>query len=104
MRARRKDGNHGDIKMALEALGASVCDVYQLPGVLDVIVGYQGIDVRCEIKDPSQPPSKRRLTDLEQGVFDAWKGHPPVVLETFEDCEQLLKHMTIRREMMEHAL
>jgi len=93
MRARRKDGNHAAIKAALEAMGASVCDVYQLPGVLDIIVGYQGVDVRCEIKDPAQPLSKRNLTPAEKNVFATWKGHTPFILETVEDCRKLLKHI-----------
>lgn len=91
MRARRKDVNHSSLKKALEAMGASVCDVYQLPGVLDIIVGYRGVDVRCEIKDPQQPPSKRKLTDAEQAVFNNWKGRPPVVLETIQDCIDLIE-------------
>lgn len=93
MRARRKDRNHAAIKKALEDLGASVCDVYQLPGVLDIIVGYRRVDVRCEIKDPQQPPSKRKLTDAEQAVFDYWEGRPPVVLETIQDCVDLIDEM-----------
>lgn len=94
MRARRKDRNHSALKMALKSLGASVCDVYQLPGVLDIIVGYRGVDVRCEIKDPQQPLSARRLTEAEQAVFINWKGRPPRVLETIEDCIALINELT----------
>ena len=93
MRARRKDGNHAAIKSALESMGASVCDVYQLPGALDVIVGYQGVDQRVEIKNPEQPLSDRKLTKLEKEVFATWQGRTPVVLETIEDCQQLLKNI-----------
>ena len=93
MRARRKDANHNELKAALEAMGATVCDVYQLPGVLDVIIGYAGLDQRAEIKDGTLPLSKRTLTDLEVMVFSYWRGRRPVVLESIADCVELIKQM-----------
>lgn len=93
MRARRKDSNHTELKKALEDMGATVFDVYQLPGALDVIIGYAGIDQRAEIKDGSLPPSKRALTYLETQVFDGWRGRKPVVLENIEDCIRLIQRM-----------
>lgn len=93
MRARRKDSNHTELKKALEDMGATVFDVYQLPGALDVIIGYAGIDQRAEIKDGMLPQSKRKLTDAEHKTIIEWRGRTPVVLQTIADCVILIKQM-----------
>jgi len=92
-RRARVDGNQASLVNCLRGLGASFQHTHTIPGALDGIVGYVGIDQRVEIKDPEQPPSGRRLTKLEQDVFDQWMGRRPVVLETIEDCVNLLRKM-----------
>ena len=92
----KPDANQATLVSYLRALGASFAHTHTIPGALDGIVGCAGIDQRVEIKDSTKPPSAKRLTDLEQKTFDEWKGRPPVVIETKEDCETLIN--TLRRE------
>jgi hypothetical protein len=75
-------------------MGASFQDTHNVPHALDGIIGYRGIDVRIEIKDPTKPPSKRKLTKGEQNTFDEWKGRRPVIIETCEDVTDLLFRLT----------
>ena len=35
-------------------------------GCPDILVGYRGANYLIEIKDPEQPPSKRRLTTAQE--------------------------------------
>lgn len=74
-RAARRDGNHGEIRDGLRALGWSVLD---LGGVgddcPDTLCGAAGVNVLFEIKNPRQPASKRRLRPGQQDFFDTWRG------------------------------
>ena len=90
----KRDANHGSITATLIHLGATVTDVSEVAGGLDIIVGIGGIDQRVEIKDPAQPASNRKLTDKEQDTFATWKGRPPVVIETDHDCFHLIERMS----------
>jgi len=90
---KKADGNQPEIVKILRGLGASFQHTHQIAGALDGIVGYKGLDQRIEIKDPSQPPSKRQLTKKEKETFDDWRGRPPAIIETEEDCINLIKEM-----------
>jgi hypothetical protein len=48
-------------------------------GFVDIIVGFQKNNFLLEIKDPSQPPSKRKLTPDEQKFFKEWTGQAAIV-------------------------
>jgi hypothetical protein len=85
MTRKRRDANHGEIKSLYERLGCSVRDTADIPGALDLIVGYRGVDARVEIKDGSKIPSARKLTPAEQDEIERWKGYPPAIIETTED-------------------
>lgn len=87
----KADGNQPELVKFIRGLGASFQHTHTIPGALDGIIGYRGIDIRVEIKDPSRPPSARRLTIEEQKTFDEWRGRKPVVIETEEDVLNLLK-------------
>ncbi len=87
----RIDANQPAIVAAVRKLGGSFQHTYQIPGALDGIIGYRGVDVRVEIKDPEKPKSERRLTRAEQDVFDLWKGRRPEVIETVDDIRALFK-------------
>ena len=89
----RRDANHSSICDCLRHLGATVTDVSDVAGGLDVIIGFNGIDQRAEIKDPAQPASNRKLTDKERAFFASWRGRPPVVLMTDHDCYHLIERM-----------
>lgn len=92
-RAARIDANQPDLVDYIRKLGGSFQHTHTVPGALDGIVGFQGIDQRVEIKDPNQPVSKQKLTELETETFAAWRGRKPVVLKTREDCRVLLQSM-----------
>ncbi len=53
----RADANQPEIVAHFRKRGATVQHVHQIPGALDLIIGYAGIDVRIEIKDGSKPSS-----------------------------------------------
>lgn len=54
------------------------------------MLALHGINVIAEIKDPSKPPSARKLTPLEFEFFKNWKGWV-VKLETEADCIELVR-------------
>jgi hypothetical protein len=92
-RARRADSNQPEIVEVFRKLGASFQHTHTIPGALDGIVGYLGIDQRVEIKDGSKKPSLRRLTEDEQTTFDTWKGRAPVIITSPEEAQDLLAQM-----------
>lgn len=92
-RAARIDANQPELVDYIRKLGGSFQHTHTIPGALDGIVGFQGIDQRVEIKDPSQPARSQNLTELEKETFSTWRGRPPVVLKTREDCRRLLQSM-----------
>jgi hypothetical protein len=93
---RRADGNQPDIVKCIRELGASFQHTHTIPGALDGIIGFAGVDQRVEIKDPEQAPSRRTLTVEERDTFDNWRGRQPVVIETVGDVLAVLKVMTLK--------
>lgn len=91
--SKKADNNQPDLVRYLRSLGATFQHTHQVAGALDGIVGYAGIDQRVEIKDPSKAPSARKLTEKEQETFDEWKGRKPIILETYQDCLELINRM-----------
>jgi hypothetical protein len=84
------DSNQSDIVAALRAIGASVSPTHTIGGGFpDLVCGFRGRSVLFEIKDPAQPPSKRKLTDDEAIWFGNWKGEA-YVIETAEEAIQIL--------------
>ncbi len=96
-RASRKDRNHDELVRHAEALGMSVLELYQLPGALDLLVGYCGRDCLCEVKDGTRPPSDRKLTPAERDLCQRWKGRAPAIWLTKADVERT------RRELLAEA-
>ena len=92
-RAARIDRNQPEIVKAIRQLGATFQHTHQIPGALDGIIGYRGVDQRVEIKDPDQPKSARKLTPKEQQTFDEWHGREPVIIETYDDVIAILAEM-----------
>lgn len=72
----------GDTEAVLEAL----------KGVEGIQI-IKGVNLLIEIKDDSQPPSKRVLTEPEELWHNKWKGHVCIV-ENEQDVEELLKPLT----------
>ena len=89
--AAKADGNQPALVKFIRKLGASFQHTHRIPGALDGIIGYEGLDQRVEIKDPSA--TSQALTEAEAKVFNEWKGRKPVVIMTEEDIESLLADM-----------
>lgn len=80
MRSARVDANHEQIVSALRAAGASVQSLARMGGgVPDLVVGIRGANWLFEVKDPKQPPNKRRLTADQMEWFAGWRGQVAVV-------------------------
>ena len=76
--------------MALRRIGASVTPTHTIGGGFpDLVCGFRGRSILFEVKDPKQPPSKRRLTDDEAIWFGTWKGEA-YVIETAEQAIAIL--------------
>lgn len=83
-RAARIDGNQPELVKELKKIGAVVADTSRLgDGFPDLVVAYKGKNYLVEVKDPSQPPSKRRLTPKEKKFLGVWPA-PCFVVETLE--------------------
>lgn len=91
--SKKADRNQPELVKYIRGRGATFQHTHQVESALDGIVGFRGIDQRVEIKDPLQPKSARKLTTKEQDVFDTWQGRPPIIIESVDDCEQLLKQL-----------
>ncbi len=59
-------------------------------GFPDIVVGFKGKNYLFEIKDPNQPPSKRRLTEQEYNFHRRWQGQC-VIAETVRDILVTIK-------------
>lgn len=82
VRARRIDANHRAVRDGIrEALpDAVVVDLSGAgDGVPDLLVGHGGRNYLLEVKDPGQPPSRRRLTRAQQAWHSRWTGQVDVV-------------------------
>lgn len=82
--AARADRNQPEIVKALRDAGCRVVPTHAVgQGVPDLIVDYHGRTCLIEIKDPLQPPSKRRLTPAQAEFHAAWTG-PIYIVESPE--------------------
>lgn len=84
-RAARVDHNHAEIVAALRAVGATVESLAAVgSGCPDALVGYRGINVLLEIKNPNVDRSHRQLTTHEQRWHQDWRGSVVVVMTVDE--------------------
>jgi hypothetical protein len=106
---RRVDGNQPALVKALRQLvGVTVWDTHVLgSGFPDLVVGFrpygappsEGRNFLLEVKDPSQPKSKRQLTPDEAEWHQAWRGQVAVV-ETLDDVLEVIGY----HEPIQHGL
>lgn len=90
-RAAKIDGNQTAIVEYLRGLGASVAITSMVgKGYPDLTVGYRGINYLIEVKDGSQPASRRKLTPEEQAWHAAWNGKVYIV-ESLNDVMRILQ-------------
>lgn len=79
-RAPKLDGNQHAIVKALQGVGASVQSLASVgDGCVDLLVGYRAANYIMEIKDPSKPPSKRKLTLAQAAWHARWRGQKAIV-------------------------
>lgn len=89
-RARRQDGNHGTLRSRFEAIGGTWEDIVPWrSGLPDAMLGLRGITELVEVKDPNQPPNKRKLRPEQERFRREWRGRPVRVVETFEEIAEL---------------
>jgi len=87
----RKDGNHAEILGYFEDMKCKIKDVSGIPGFCDLIV-KRGSQVRfVEIKDPTQVPSKRKLTEDEKEFHEYWGD--VLIVETRSDVLSVVNGM-----------
>lgn len=85
----RQDANLNEIVKAFETFGFSVHRVGQHPAMpYDLVAGKSGKNWLIEVKDPSKPPSRQRLTSGEIKFMERWKGSYRVV-KTVEDVREI---------------
>jgi len=85
--AKRTDRNQTEIVIALRKAGASVEFLHTIGrGVPDLLVGHRGCNYVLEVKDGTQIPSRRRLTNDEAEWHAKWRGSVRIV----ESVEQAL--------------
>lgn len=91
--AARTDGNQKEIVAELRKRGCVVATTHALgKGFPDIVVGYHGRNYLFEIKDPAQPPNKRRLTRDEEQFFAIWRQEGQIdVIETAEQAMEKMK-------------
>lgn len=90
-RVRKIDANQNEIVKHLRQCGVSVAITSSLGnGFPDIVCSTaQGINYLFEIKDPSKPPSQRKLTEDEKMFKDNWKGQYDII-ETYEDALKIM--------------
>lgn len=87
---RRSDRNQLELMNQIRQLGATVTSLHEVGnGVPDLLVGYRNQNFLFEVKDPQQPPSKRKLTLMEQDFHESWRGNVHVIM-SIDDVIKIL--------------
>ena len=91
-RIRRVDKNQPAIVAKFRAMGASVAILSSVGnGLPDLLIALDGgWSCLVEIKDGSQPASKRKLTSDERKFFDGWLGNIAIIASEAE-AEKLVE-------------
>lgn len=88
MRANKLDSNQPSIVRGLRACGFTVQPLNKIKdGCPDILVGAQRKNFLFEIKDPSRPPSARKLTEDEYLWHLHWKGQIHIITTVQEAVE-----------------
>jgi hypothetical protein len=92
MRIKKVDNNQSSLVKKMRKIpGLTVAHTHTIgQGFPDIICAFRGVNYLFEIKDPSKPPSARKLTPDEVKFHNEWTGQIAVV-ETFEDVLKELK-------------
>jgi len=73
--AHRIDGNHSEIRQALEQIGVGVVDTSAFGEFVDLCTFFRGAIRLVEIKDGDKPPSARKLTLAQVRLHEAARVH-----------------------------
>ena len=84
----KRDKNEKQIIRFLERCGASVIQLDD-PGICDLLVGYNSINILCEVKS-----EKGKLTPTQIKFFETWQGQKAVV-RSIKDVKQVLRDITM---------
>lgn len=103
-RRARRDANHAAIEAVFLQLGCSFIDVSQTPCGFDGLVGYGGLTMPIEIKNPEAENWKKRskknrtveqlLTKNEKDIHARWTGGKRLVM-SIDDVVETVK--TLRK-------
>lgn len=86
----RVDDNQSTIVRDLRAIGATVEVLSGVGGGCpDLLIGFRGANYLAEVKDPTKPPSDRRLTPDQRGWHADWRGQRQVI-ETSDDAFEMI--------------
>lgn len=92
----RTDGNHKQLMEFARKIGFSVTSTAMVGnGFPDIVLGIYGLNFLPEIKDPSKPPSARKLTYMEQKWHEEWLGSSDVIMTE----EDLIKLKSVATQM-----
>lgn len=87
--AARVDSNQHAVVAAFRKLGWAVAHTHTIgKGFPDLVISRGDYTALVEVKDSSQPPSRRRLTPDEQVFHAQWPGHIHIV-ESVDDVIRL---------------
>jgi hypothetical protein len=91
MRVRKADNNQSSlVKQMRKIPGLTVALTHTVGnGFGDAVIGFRGRNYLVEIKDPSKPPSAKKLTPDEQRFHDEWTGQISVI-ETIDDVMKII--------------
>jgi len=90
----RKDVNQKQLETVFKAYGFTTYDTSSLgDGFPDFIAGKDSNNYLIEVKDGSKPPSKQRLTPMEERFHRTWRGNVHV-LNSEEQAERFCKEFS----------
>jgi hypothetical protein len=89
---RRVDANQKKLVALMRRIpGLTVAHTHTIgDGFVDLVCGFKGQNFLFEVKDPAQPPSKRKLTPDEEVFHAKWTGSIHIV-ETIDDVLKIIK-------------
>ena len=94
-RAARVDANQSEIVDDLRKVGCSIQHLHKEGmGCPDLCVGWRGRNFLFEVKDPSKPPSERRLTEMQERWQATWAGQVSVI-HSAEDALNIMKNSSV---------
>lgn len=92
--AARTDENQSEIISALRKIGAEVYTLHTLgKGVPDLLVGFRGINLLFEVKNPKQSTSNQQLTSHQKKFHTLWPGKVDIVRTPEEAIEILFNRV-----------